>query len=501
MKIRYFFICLVIVVLGVIYVNSKIQERWLTCKINNYTALKEMLEKDDTNEKQVHNEENNLMLKSKSACVYDCNSKRVLYSKNSDERLPMASTTKIMTCIVALENANLEDICTISSYAASMPDVQLNAIKGEKFKIRDLLYSLMLESHNDVAVAIAEHIGKSFYNKYEKEDAINGLNNGIRNDKKNDNDYSMKNSETNISKKNNDDEYNRIDNVENSKKYVAYFAKLMNKKVKELGLKNTNFVTPNGLDAEKHYTTAVELAKIAAYAIENKEFIKITNTPCYTFKSDKGRVYTVNNKNQFLNNYSGAIGCKTGYTSKAGYCFVGAINQCCENVDKCSNGQKNQYKLVSVVLGCGWPPHKTYKWQDTKKLMDYVVNNFSTKEVVVDSTILNGKKISIENGLDYSELQPYINERFSILLNDNDNISVKSKLIKKIVAPVKKGQIIGYVDVMINGKEYKRIYIRCVKNIKKLTYAKKFTELLHFFTSSLIDINLNNVKMKKVLNF
>ena len=488
MKIRYFFLVLVIVVFGVIYVNSRNQERWVACKINNHTALKDMLEQDSINEKKVYNKKDKLELKSKSACVYDCNSKRVLYSKNSDERLPMASTTKIKTCIVALENANLEDICTISSYAASMPDVQLNAVKGEKFKLGDLLYSLMLESHNDVAVAIAEHIGKLLCNKNEKEEAISEM----KNDLKYDNDYDMKNRKNNILN-NNDDEYNRINNVEISKKYVAYFAKLMNKKAKELGLKNTNFVTPNGLDAEKHYTTAVELAKIAAYAIENKEFLKITNTPSYTFKSDKGRSYTVNNKNQFLNNYNGAIGCKTGYTSKAGYCFVGAINQCCGNVDKCSKGQKNKYKLVSVVLGCGWPPHKTYKWQDTKKLMDYVINNFSTKEVVIDSTILNGKKISIENGLDDSEIQPYINESFSILLNDKDKISVNSKLIKKIVAPVKKGQIIGYVDVMINGIEYKRIYIRCKKNVKKLTYTKKFTELLHFFTFSLIDTSLNNV--------
>ena len=131
----------------------------------------------------------------------------------------MASTTKIMTCILALEKGSPKDIVTVSKYAASMPDVQLNMQSGEQFRLADLLYSLMLESHNDTAVAIAEHIGGS----------------------------------------------------------VKGFAKLMNQKAAELGCNKTHFVTPNGLDSDKHYTTAYELCLIADYALKNSDFRKDNN--------------------------------------------------------------------------------------------------------------------------------------------------------------------------------------------------------------------------------
>lgn len=134
--------------------------------------------------------------------------------------MAMASTTKIMTCLVALENAQLSDLVEISEYAAGMPDVQLNAVAGDSFYLGDLLYALMLESDNDVAVAIAEHVGGS----------------------------------------------------------VEAFAEMMNVRAEELGCTQTCFVTPNGLDAEGHCTTAAELAKIASEAIKNETFVKIINT-------------------------------------------------------------------------------------------------------------------------------------------------------------------------------------------------------------------------------
>lgn len=454
MKIRYFLLYLIITFIGILYFNKSMESIWVEQKNINQNALINMI--NESNNKQYYKDtisNNNaseikeLPLKSKAACVYDCNGKRELYSKNSTEKLPMASTTKIMTCIIALENADINEICEISAYAASMPDVQLNAKKGEKFVLKDLLYSLMLESHNDVAVAIAEHIGNS--SKSQEVD---------------------------------------LNNYEESKKNVARFAKMMNDKTKELGLKDTNFVTPNGLDADNHYTTAHDLAIIASYAIKNKFFLNITNAKSYTFKSDKGRSYTVNNKNQFLNSYSGAIGCKTGYTSKAGYCFVGAIDK---------NNSNGKYKLVSVVLGCGWPPHKSYKWQDTKKLMDYAVNNYSEKKIVIDDSIFNGKKVIVEKGYDESIgvecyfIKPNIDKKYNILLKENEDISYEIKLNKKVIAPIKKGQIIGYIKLYIDNNEYKTIYIKALNNIEKITYVKKFIELLHFFTRGYVDIKNN----------
>ena len=164
-------------------------------------------------------------LNAKAACLIDADSGMVLFAKNADEKLPMASTTKIMTALIALESSDLSDTITFSAHAASMPDVQLNAMSGEQFTLRDLLYSLLLESHNDTAVAIAEHVSGS----------------------------------------------------------TEAFADKMNEKAVELGLSSTHFVTPNGLDADEHYTTAKELCLIASYALQNQTFCKIIRTPAHSF--------------------------------------------------------------------------------------------------------------------------------------------------------------------------------------------------------------------------
>lgn len=206
----------------------------------------------------------------KAYCLIDADSGRTLLGSNENEKLPMASTTKIMTCILALETGKMKSKVKVSSYAASMPDVQLNMQAGDTFYLKDLLYSLMLESHNDTAVAIAEHIGGT----------------------------------------------------------VEGFAELMNRKAEQLGCTDTNFVTPNGLDDKNHYTTAKELCIIASYAIQNPDFLDIIQTPSYQFQNCKGnRSYAVNNHDGFLTRYSGAIGIKTGFTGTAGYCFCGAAKR------------------------------------------------------------------------------------------------------------------------------------------------------------------------------
>lgn len=209
-------------------------------------------------------------LYAKSAILIDADSKRILYQKNGFEKLAMASTTKIMTCLVALENSNPEDIVEFSNYAASRPQVKLGAGSGSKFYMKDMLYSLMLESHNDTAVAIAESIAGS----------------------------------------------------------TLEFANLMNERAKSIGALNTNFVTPNGLDDPMHYTTAYDLALIASEAIKNEKFLEIINQRSYTFAEIEGKGrYSVYNKDAFLEMMEGAIGVKTGYTGNAGYCFVGAVKR------------------------------------------------------------------------------------------------------------------------------------------------------------------------------
>ena len=213
-------------------------------------------------------------LYARAAALIDADTGRVLYGKDAFTEYPMASTTKIMTCIVALESGNLEDTVTVSSYAASQPEVRLGIRKGESYRLIDLLYATMLTSYNDCAVAIAEHIGGS---------------------------------------------------VEN-------FAAMMNEKARDLGCYQTWYITPNGLDAENeggvHRTTAADLARILAYGIKNEEFLRITQTQSYSFTDLNGkRSFTAVNKNAFLSMMDGVLSGKTGFTNDAGYCYAGALTQ------------------------------------------------------------------------------------------------------------------------------------------------------------------------------
>jgi len=347
----------------------------------------EELKKQETDNLKDSADNESLRLYAQSAALLDADSGRVLYEKNGYKEMPMASTTKIMTCIIALENAKLDDVVTVSKYASTMPDVQLNIREGEQYILKDLLYSLMLESHNDVAVAIAEHVAGS-----EKE-----------------------------------------------------FALMMNKKAKELGCEHTNFVTPNGLDAEGHYTTAVELAKIACYAIKNPDFIKITNTSVWNFKELKtARSFTVSNKDRFLYMYNGAIGVKTGFTGKAGYCFVGAA-------------KRDNKTFVSAVLASGWPPHKNYKWSDTIKLMDYGMENFEIRQIFNDKKKFN--PAYVKKGKEpYVEL--YYEGDISVLVGKTEKVKVIYKVPTIVKAPVKAHTVVGSASFFVGEDFIKEIPIK-----------------------------------------
>lgn len=191
------------------------------------------------------------LINSKAAVVIDRKSKRMLYSKNANKKRAMASTTKIMTCIIALENSKLDDTITISKKAASVGGSRLGLSKGDKITMNDLLYGLMLCSGNDAAAQIAETIGGSFEG----------------------------------------------------------FAKMMNKKAEELELKNTHFVTPHGLDDDDHYTTAYELAILTDYALENKKFAEIVSKKTKTILIN-GKQRQLQNTNELLGYLNRSIWCK-----------------------------------------------------------------------------------------------------------------------------------------------------------------------------------------------
>lgn len=347
-------------------------------------------------EEQFYSPSPKIELNSLSALLMDGENNRVLYEVNGYQEMPMASTTKIMTCIIALEAGNLNDVVTVSSYAAGMPDVQLHIKAGEQYYLKDLLYPLMLESHNDVAVAIAEHIGGS----------------------------------------------------------VEGFATMMNDKARSLGCNNTNFVTPSGLDAEGHYTTAKDLAVIASYAIKNKDFITITNTPTYQFKElKKGRTFSVSNKNKFLYMMDGAIGIKTGFTGKAGYCFVGAL-------------KRSDRTLISVVLACGWPPRKNLKWADTKQLMTYGIENFEKKQIFEE---VNLDPVYVEDG-QRAYIGLDIKGDLNLLLGKNEKVSIEYELPKSLYAPVEKGSKVGVAKYYIDKKLYTEIPIFTTEESKKIDF-------------------------------
>ena len=289
-------------------------------------------------------------LYARSAVLMDADTGRILFEKNGSEQMPMASTTKIMTLLVTLENADLEGTVQVSAYAASMPKVRLNLQEGETYRLKDLCYSLMLESHNDSAVAIAEHVGGS----------------------------------------------------------VEGFASMMNQKARDLGCYHSYFITPNGLDAEdeygKHSITAKDLARIMRCCMQNEEFLSITRQPSWSFSSlDGSRSFTVNNKNAFLNMMEGALTGKTGFTNGAGYCYVGAL-------------EREGKRLIAVVLACGWPNNRTWKWSDTKKLMSYGIENFHKKTVGEEKLelepvrILDGQTASVRASADVRTEQVLLKE-------------------------------------------------------------------------------------------
>ena len=206
----------------------------------------------------------------KAMCTMEVNSKRILYSKNMDEKMAMASTTKIMTAITAIENSNdLDKKFEISPKAVGISGTSLYLRKGEKLSIRELLYGLMLVSGNDASVAIGEKVAGS----------------------------------------------------------VQSFVELMNKTAEKIGAKNTHFDNTHGLDSKTHYTTAYDLALITSYAMKNEIFKEIVSTKNIKITNSDGKVRYLKNKNKLLTSLDGCNGVKTGFTDDAGRCYVGSCER------------------------------------------------------------------------------------------------------------------------------------------------------------------------------
>lgn len=374
-------------------------------------------------------EEQNVLagLHARYAVLLDGDSGRVLLEKDGDVKRPMASTTKIMTCILALEHMKSEqEIVTASAEAASQPKVRLGVREGQQFYLRDLLYSLMLESHNDSAVMIAEHIGGS----------------------------------------------------------VRGFASLMNKKAAEIGCEDTYYITPNGLDASDeqgtHSTTARELALVMRYCLmespKSQEFRKITGAATQQFRDVEGRQsFSCTNHNAFLTMMNGAVSGKTGFTADAGYCYVGAL-------------QRDSRTFIVALLACGWPNHKTYKWQDTRALMEYGLKYYKKQRYdgnvglpqlsVADGIPENGAL----SGVSTVKLQIRDREKTDILLREDEEPAYRTLLVDTLKAAVKAGTDAGTVQLVLDNQVLAEWKVETAESIAKRDYIWCLCQLMMQFT-------------------
>lgn len=361
---------------------------------------------------EIGNEPKNLY--AQSAVLIDADSGRILFGKDEHKVRPMASTTKIMTCILTLENMTQDQKVKVSQKAAGQPKVRLGVKSGEEYYIKDILHSLMLESHNDSAVMIAEAIGGS----------------------------------------------------------VEAFAKMMNEKARELECKDTHFVTPNGLDGEDeggiHATTAADLARIMKYCItespKKNEFLAVTRAKSHTFTSIGGkRQFSCNNHNAFLSMMEGALSGKTGFTAKAGYCYVGAL-------------KRGERTFIVALLACGWPNNKGYKWKDTRKLMEYALENYEYRDVWQE---FSEEEIAVNGGVSPDDdfefhckvrvgMRPEDKgSSLRILLRKDEDVTTKKKVEPYVAAPVKKGEQVGELTYMLGDKEIKSFCIVTLESIEK----------------------------------
>lgn len=336
------------------------------------------------------------------AIVLDRNSKAVLYGKNELTKTKMASTTKIMTAIVVIENTNLNNVVEISSKAAGTGGSRLKIKKGDKITVRDLLYGLMLRSGNDAAVALAEYVGGS----------------------------------------------------------IEGFAVLMNKKANEIGLKNTNFVTPHGLDSEQHYTTAYELAILTDYALNNETFVNIVKTKTCNININ-GYSRTISNTNELLGNLNGVYGVKTGFTNGAGRCLVTSI-------------KRNDLDVICIVLGADT---KKIRTTDSVKLIEYTFSNFMNINIRnkieeefrnwdnINSGRINIKK-GIKNGINL-KLGEYNLESYPIKNNTEEKIKINIETNLDLIAPIKEETKIGRLIVYYGDTEIVEIDILTDEEVNK----------------------------------
>lgn len=375
----------------------------------------------------------------KGAILMEQNTGKVLYGKNIDQRMYPASTTKIMTALVALEYGDLKEIVTIGEEITSIPwdSSKADLFVGQKISLEELLYGLLLPSGNDAAMSIAMYIA----NKTVNEDLT-------------------------------------------KQEAIRVFSELMNKKAKELGAHNTHYVNPHGYHDENHYTTPRDMAIISREAMKNELFRKIVQSPRYHYEGNTdvvGKEDLWLNSNEFLHEdnrhyYSYVNGIKTGRTSQAGRCLVSSI-------------KKEDLQLIAIVLNST----EEDIWRDSKKLLSYGLDTFAYHTFAKKGESITGIKVEkarrgdgdkvhlitegkIQSFLKQEEI-PKVTEQVYIgkgkpfaILQDHENIN--------LTAPIEKGETLGYIVYSLNGKVIVKERLVAQESIRKKSFLVSYWWML-----------------------
>lgn len=330
-----------------------------------------------------------------SAIGIESSSGEIFYSKNIDKRLPMASTTKIMTAIVAIENGNIADTVKVNRKAVGVEGSSIYLYEGESLTLENLLYALLLESANDAAVAIAIHIGGD----------------------------------------------------------LDSFVDMMNETADKLGLTNTHFENPHGLDSDTHYTTARELGIIATYAMKNPTFRQIVSTYKTTIPLADGEgTRVLVNHNKLLRNYDGAIGIKTGYTKRSGRCLVSA-------------SLRDGVELICVTISA------PSDWQDHENILDFGNSIYEKKALTYAGEILF--KLPVTNGVREEALLS-VSSDVSATVQKDSEIKTVIEAPRFLFAPVKENQTVGKILFIQDGNIVAEAPLICTESIDKSNNKKSF---------------------------
>ncbi len=349
------------------------------------------------------NKSGGISVSADAAVLIEASSGKIIWSKNPNERMPMASTTKIMTALVAIEQSDINKTVEVSPDAVGIEGSSVYLYEGEKLTMLDLLYAMLLESANDAATAIAIEVGGD----------------------------------------------------------VEGFADLMNKKAEDLGLEDTHFTNPHGLDNPEHYTTAEELGKIALEAMQNPTFKEIVSTYKRTIPLNETEgVRLLINHNKMLKAYNGAIGIKTGYTKKSGRCLVSAA-------------EKDGVELIAVTLNA------PDDWRDHKSMLDL---GFSLYESRLLYSAGEFKHIlPIVSGKEDYIIASNTDDIVVTLKKDSGKLRQRVELPRFSFAPIKAGDVVGRIVFTLDGEIVSETPIYAMQSAERIQYKQGFFEWLFSF--------------------